>query len=157
VLSFDPARYDFSESDGNISLSVSLAGDLGEFTIQVTTGTDESSAEATAIGSVCILCMLASLRVETHGHAAMCSYSCCDCLIGVLHTSQPSILSPDSETGSVLSSQPFLLEAVTAFFHTQLQHQPIINLLTGAWYQLIAFLIVSLEPSMRLSSYVACS
>jgi hypothetical protein len=51
VFSFDPAGYNFNESDGNVSLSVSLIGDLGEFTIQVATATDDSSTEATAIGT----------------------------------------------------------------------------------------------------------
>jgi hypothetical protein len=52
-FSFDPDVYNFSEStmDGNVPLSVSLAGDLGEFIIQVATATDDSSTEATAIGN----------------------------------------------------------------------------------------------------------
>jgi hypothetical protein len=37
--------------DGNVPLTVSLASDLGEFTIQVATATDDSSTEATAIGN----------------------------------------------------------------------------------------------------------
>jgi hypothetical protein len=50
-FSFVPDEYNSSESDGNVPLSVSLIGDLGEFMIQVTTATDDSNAEATAIGN----------------------------------------------------------------------------------------------------------
>jgi hypothetical protein len=52
-FSFDPDEYNSSESemDETVQLSVSLIGDLGEFTIQVATATDDSSTEATATGN----------------------------------------------------------------------------------------------------------
>jgi hypothetical protein len=53
VFSFDPVQHNFSEGDGDVSLSVSLvSGDIGDFTIQVTAATDDSSSAATATGKV---------------------------------------------------------------------------------------------------------
>jgi hypothetical protein len=52
-----------------------------------------------------------------------------DGLIDALRISQLSSLSPDPVTVGVASLSFF--EAVTAFLHAQLQHQPIINVLKG--------------------------
>jgi hypothetical protein len=50
-FSFDPAEYEFSESDGEVSLNVSMVfGNLGDSTIMVTTATDDDSTTATATG-----------------------------------------------------------------------------------------------------------
>jgi hypothetical protein len=50
-FSFDPAEYEFSEGDGEVSLNVSMViGNLGDSTIIVTTATDDNSTTATATG-----------------------------------------------------------------------------------------------------------
>jgi hypothetical protein len=129
--------------------------ELGMLTVNCSVSTFICWNYALAIKFIISQC---SLRVETHSnvglHKCYRSTTESDGLIYALRISQPSVLSPDSETVGVLSSLPFLLEVVTAFFHAQLQDQPIINLLRGHgtnnW-------IRSLEPSMGLSSYVAYS
>jgi hypothetical protein len=52
-FSFEPAEYEFSEGDGEVSLNVSLViGNLGNSIIIVTTATDDNSTTATATGTL---------------------------------------------------------------------------------------------------------
>lgn len=48
MFSFDSAEYVFSEDAGAVSLGISLMeGNLGLFTVSLTTATDDSNATAT--------------------------------------------------------------------------------------------------------------
>jgi predicted secreted protein len=74
-----------------------------------------------------------------------------DGLIDAIPISQPTALSPDPATLGVLSSLPFL----PLSGYSLLSRTIAAPVAQGAWYQLAAFLVASLEPSTGLSSYVA--
>jgi hypothetical protein len=84
-FSFDPAEYEFSEGDGEVSLNVSMVfGNLGDSTIIVTTATDDSSTTATATG---MLDYVELASMSAHSHCADCRHGGASALyVWCIHT-----------------------------------------------------------------------